>query len=153
MSVENSTDSGTSSTDIAKAEEEFEPDPDDLMWVRMVKYLPLADGKKRPYEVADAIDGSIDYARRQANELAEEGIIEKSYGGQIIGHPMPGGQTEVLSNSREKLLNIVDRYASDRLSEARSQSTIEELREFIEANIAIGPGHPLGSRKVFYEVT
>ncbi|OIB56154.1 hypothetical protein [Natrialba sp. SSL1] len=119
---------------------------------RTIEELNATNEACRAYEIVNKIGSTPDYVRRVCNRLHEEGWIQKFQGTVIVGHPMPGGNTEVLSNNRRKLLNIVKRYAPGLLGEAKSKPTIKELREFIENEIAIGPSYPLGTRKVYFGI-
>ncbi|NKE37908.1 hypothetical protein GWG54_19335 [Natronococcus sp. JC468] len=130
----------------------YTPDPDEPVAVRCLKFANVTNEAHRPFEIADAIDSEPDYVREVCNRLHREGWMQKFRGDLVIGHPMPHEGIEVLSNSRPKLLRIVKRYADDRLSEARSKPSVEELRNFIVSEIATEKGHSLGVRKVYFGV-
>lgn len=131
---------------------DYSPDPNKLVRERIVEYLNAADERQRAFEIANAIDSTPDYTREVANKLHEGETVEKWWGQPVIGHPMPDGDTRVLVNNWDTLYNIVEQYAPDKMSEASGKSTIEELRNFIEEEIAIGSGHPLGNQKVYYSI-
>ena len=130
----------------------YTPNHDRTVAERAITYLNTTDEAHRAFEIADKIDSTSEYTRRVCNQLYEEDRLEKFWGNPVIGHPMPDGETRVLVNDRQSLLDIVKQYRPQRLAEAKSKPTIEKLREFIEDEIAVGPGHPLGNRKVSFGI-
>lgn len=130
----------------------YTPNPDRTVAERIIAYLNTTGEVHRAYQIADAIDSTPEYTRRECNRLYEDDELQKFWGKPVIGHPMPDGDTRVLVNNREALLKIVEKYRPDLLAEAKSKPTIEKLREFIKEKIAVGQGHPLGNRKVSYGI-
>lgn len=136
----------------AEDDEEYDPDYDNLVEERAKNYLEHLGEMARAYEIASAIGSTPDYTRRRCNALEEGEEVVKEYGSRIIGHPMPpNGDSTVLEGSRDTLLHIVDTYGSTgQYQQALQIGSINELREFIKKNIAIGEGHGLGSNKVLF---
>lgn len=137
----------------AEDDEEFEPDFDNQVEERAKNYLEHVNEMVRAYEIASTIKSTPAYTRERCNALEEDEEIVKEYGGQIIGHPMPpnGESIAVLEGNRDALLGIVDTYGSaGQYQQALQINSINELREFIKKNIAIGRGHGLGTNKVFF---
>ena len=137
----------------AKGDEEYEPDFENLVEERAKNYLEHVDELARAYEIASAIGSTPAYTRERCNALEEDEEIVKEYGSQIIGHPMPpnGESIAVLEGNRDALLGTVDTYGSaGQYQQALQIDSINELREFIKKNIAIGDGHGLGTNKVYF---
>lgn len=130
----------------------YEPDDNDLVRERAVDYLKTVDGAARPGEIASAIGANPDYTRRECNELAEEGAVNKHYGRRIIGYPMPDGDLQPLPNSKGRLLEIVEEYEAylpfDR-SDVEDLSA-PNLRSLLESELAVGDPRQLKNRKVFF---
>lgn len=131
---------------------EFEADEDKPIRERAVEYLQHRDGAARAFEIADAVGSdSPDYTRRECNDLAENGILDKHYGDTIVGYPLPGGDWEVLPNHKGKLLGLVEKY-EDYLPFSRDDvedMPAPNLRTLLESELAVGEPRPF-TRKVAF---
>jgi hypothetical protein len=132
--------------------ETYTPNDDNLVDERLKNYLEYKGELARAYEIADAIESTPDYARRRCNVLVEDGDLEKEYGAQVIGHPMPGdGTLKVLVSDWDALLGIVKQFGTEgQYLQALKKGSVQELRQYIENKVVIGDGRPLGTNKVYF---
>lgn len=142
----------TQAENEADDSQEYTPDMDALVAERAKNYIEFRGEMMRAYDIASRIGSTPAYTREECNNLSEEREIEKTSKGQIIGHPMPpNGEVVVLEGNRDALLQIVDEFGTaGQYQQALTINTINELREFIKENVAIGEGHPLRTKKVFF---
>lgn len=135
------------------AQAKYEPDKqNNTVAERILAYIDHSEQYARASEVADKIESTTDYTRRVANDLVDEDRLAKEKGSEIIGHPMPpNGKVAVLVADVEVLRSIVDRYGTvGQYQQALGMTSVEELRNFIKENIAIGSGYGLGTYKVSF---
>lgn len=128
---------------------DYEPDLEKLVSERVEEYLKTIEEPARPQDIRRKVQTGPTYIYRILTDLHEEGVVKREYGEPVVGHPMPDGGTEVLG-SKEKMLGLIERYRKDLLTKARGLG-VDELRDLVESEVAVGGSHPLGTRKVWYK--
>lgn len=90
-----------------------------------------SNGRSRISEIANGIDYSTGYVRRNTKKLIDDGKLE----GEKVPSSIPtaeiNGDMVVIAGSRSDLLDIVEKYAPSRLNEAKNMQ-VSEIRNLIE---------------------
>lgn len=100
------------------------------------------NGRSTVHEIATGISYSNGHVRRVAKRMAKSGQIEGEKSSSVPAYNIKGDYV-VLSDNKDRLLNIVKAYASSHYTNVNGM-TMTEIRDYISANIANGVVDSIG---------
>lgn len=94
-----------------------------------------ANGRSKVSDIANGVDYSPGYVRQNAKEMVTDGTIQGEKTPRQIPAAIINGEFEVLSNSKDELLNVVRKHAPHLVGRAKGLSA-NQIQNLIAEDLA-----------------